>query len=182
MSWSIGGNIRISEDAEDEEDAEESEDAGSFPLILLTPLTLLTPTQYPLPMSILSYLFWPNPGTSSYGNTKVMMILVFCVLLILAAVAVKMWRGKQPDQMLRRLSRSWSSALLWFGVVGLVLTVARVEGIQYIAMRFWWVIWALAAAFFLYIQVRTFRMRYYQVLPTHVAHDPRDKYLPRKKR
>ena len=66
--------------------------------------------------------------------------------------------------MTKRLSNSWSTALLSFGVTGIVLTVARVEGIQFVAMRFLWALWAAALALYLVYQIRNFRHRHYTVL------------------
>jgi hypothetical protein len=133
-------------------------------------------------MSFLSYLFWPNPGVSSYSQPKVMALLALCALLIAAAVALKIWRRKQQNQILRRLSRSWASASAWFGLIGLFLLVSRVEGVQYISMRFWWVVWLLSAAAYVYVQWKKFTLRYYEVLPTEQRVDPMDKYLPRRKK
>ena len=133
-------------------------------------------------MPFLSYLFWPNPGISSYDQPKVIALLVACALLILAAVGLKVWRAKIGNPVLRKLSKSWAGAAGWFGGIGIFLIVSRVEGVQYISMRFWWLVWLLAAAAYLYVQWRKFRMRYYQVLPSEQSADPLDRYLPRKKR
>ncbi len=83
---------------------------------------------------------------------------------------------------LRKLSKSWPTASLWFGLVGLILVVARAEGIQYIAMRFWWVLWVAAGIAYLFFQFRLFRARHYEIIPAKKVIDVRDEYLPKAKR
>lgn len=131
---------------------------------------------------MLSYLFWPNPGTTSYENPKVLLILFICGILVLASFSLKRWRLKQGNPVTKRLSRSWPKAAMWFGVLGLVLTVSRVEGIQFIAMRFWWVLWGCCFLLYVALQVRSFRVRHYEILPQESSSDPRLKYLPKPKK
>lgn len=129
----------------------------------------------------LVYLFWPNPGNAHYSSPKALTLLIVCGLLVVASFVVSRWRKRQNDQ-LRRLSRSWPSAMMWFGLTGLVLIVSRVEQIQYVAMRIMWVFWIAAAVLYVFFQVKAFRMRYYEVLPAQSVTDPRSKYLPKRKR
>lgn len=130
----------------------------------------------------LVYLFWPNPGNASYESPKAIALLVACALLIAAAVAIKLWRQRTQNGVLRKLSKSWGVSCFWFGLTGLILVIARVEMIQFLAMRILWVVWGVLAALVLVLQVRVYRLRYYQVLPTPRASDPREKYLPGKKK
>ncbi len=131
----------------------------------------------------LIYLLWPNPPTPDYGDTKVITVLLLCGLLIFASFAIKHWRKRQSNAMTRKLSRSWSTACLWFGFVGLFLAVCRVEGISYISMRVWWGVWVVSAALYIALQVKLFTLRHYTVLPHESApQDPKEKYLPKRKR
>jgi amino acid transporter len=132
--------------------------------------------------NILSYIFWPNPGNADYDSPKVIALMILCVLLMLATFGISYWRRSVANQSMRRISKSWASASFWFGLVGLILIVARVEQIQYIAMRFMWALWLLVLVAYLYLQVRNYRLRYYEVLPNEPTVDPRSKYLPKKKR
>ena len=131
---------------------------------------------------ILSYLFWPNPPAPAYNSPKVLLVLAICAGLVVASVIVRKWRAKTPNPVARRLSRSWSGALLLFGLVGFFMTVCRVEGIQILSMRFLWVLWAVAAALYAFVQIQFFRARHYEVLPKERVNDPRDKYLPGKQK
>ena len=132
---------------------------------------------------MLSYLFWPNPSAPFYSSTKVMAALLVCTLLIAGSFAIKRWRNKQSNAVTRKLSRSWPSAAFWFGLTGLFMVVCRVEGISYVSMRFWWVIWGVCALLFAGFQIKIFSMRHYEVLPQQAKkEDPREKYLPKKKK
>ncbi|MDD5026479.1 MAG: hypothetical protein PHH13_03850 [Candidatus Peribacteraceae bacterium] len=133
-------------------------------------------------MPLLSYLFWPNPGGASYDNPKVVAIFVICGVLVLLSFTLKFWRRGLVNPVLKRLSRSWSSTCLWFGIVGIVLAVSRVEQVQFVSMRLWWLIWGLSALAYIVFQVFSFKNRYYATIPTQVSQDIRDKYLPHKKK
>lgn len=132
--------------------------------------------------TLLSYLFWPNPGNASYDSPKALALLVLCIGMVIASFAVSYWRKHKASQPLRKVSKSWPVMLFWFGLVGAVLLVARIEQIQFIAMRFLWVVWLALLLLIAYLQVRIYRNRYYEVLPMAKVSDPRSKYLPKRKR
>ena len=111
-----------------------------------------------------------------------MVLLGVCVALILLSIAIRFWRQHVENSVTRRLSRSWASATLWFGIVGLMLTVARVEQISYVSMRFWWGVWLLSLLLMIVVQLKRWRAMHYQVLPKMTVDDPREKYLPRRKK
>lgn len=129
------------------------------------------------------YLFWPNPGNADYSNPKALTLMILCLVCIAASFAVRHWRKKQHNAPTKKLSRTWPSALFWFGLVGAFLVVCRVEEISFISMRIWWLVWAIIAIIYVFVQVKMFRMRHYQVLPQQKApEEQRDKYLPKKKK
>lgn len=130
----------------------------------------------------LSYIFWPNPGNAGYDNPKVIALIVFCLLLVVGSFAIARWRNRLTNQSLKKVSRSWSTASVWFGLSGLLFTIARVEQIQFLAMRLMWLIWAIFAVLFIVLQVRAVRTKTYEVLPTKKSTDVRAKYLPKRKR
>lgn len=132
-------------------------------------------------MNFLSYIFWPRPPATGYDNPKIQVALAVCALLIVASFALRYWRKSVQNAQTKKLSRSWPSAALSFGLVGLVLVVARAEDISYISMRFWWVLWAIFAVLYVVLQVRLFRARHYQTLPSKKVEDPRKKYLPKRR-
>lgn len=133
-------------------------------------------------MFLLTYLFHPNPGQLAYSSPSAIAVLSACAVLVVLSFAVKYWRGRLKNAVTKKLSRAWSSISFWFGVVGLLLTVSRVEKIQFIAMRFLWVLWGMLFLLLIILQWRIFRMRHYAVLPRADVLDPRDRYLPGKKR
>ncbi len=132
-------------------------------------------------MSFLSYLFWPRPPVIGYDTPKMQTILLLCVGCIVLSFCIKRWRRRQKNPATRKLSRSWATATLWFGIIGLFLAVSRAEDISYVSMRFWWVVWAGVLLLYLSVQIRVFRARHYVQLPTESSEDPREKYLPKKK-
>lgn len=127
------------------------------------------------------YLFWPNPGNALYTSPKIIALLVFCVALVISSFVIRWWRHQEQHSRRRLLSRSWPAASLWFGISGLILIVARVEQIQFVAMRLWWVIWGIAAGLYVWFQVKNWHLRYYEVLPQTRERSPMEKYLPRRK-
>ncbi len=133
-------------------------------------------------MQLLRYLFWPNPGFASYSDPGMIALLTMCAVLIVGSFFIRVWRRKQKNAIARKLSGSWAFSAFWFGMTGLILVVSRVEDIQFFAMRFMWVIWGACVLAYLYFQMRRWRVQHYEVLPTAVTHDPRDQYLPKKKR
>lgn len=130
----------------------------------------------------LVYLFWPNPGNATYGSPKAIALMLVCVALVLGSFALSYWRRSKASPGMRKVSRSWPSAARWFGLIGVLLVVSRAEQIQYLSMRFLWVLWLAALLFYLFWQVRTYRNRYYEVVPSEPVVDPRSTYLPKRKR
>ena len=129
---------------------------------------------------MLSYWFYPNPGGTGYGNPKVLVLIALCLLLFLASFVVSAWRKSRTNPVTRKLSRSWSRALRWFGGIGLILVIARAEGIQFFSMRILWAVWVLVCVAFIGLQMWLFRRKHYEVVPREKVDDPREKYLPAK--
>jgi len=128
------------------------------------------------------FFFYPNPGNAQYGSPMQTTLIILCVALIAFSFGLWYWRKHLQNPVTRKLSRSWGSASFWFGIAGLVLVVARVEEIQFLAMRLLWVLWWAGVAVYLFFQVRTFRARHCKVLPKERVFDPRDRYLPGKRK
>ncbi len=133
-------------------------------------------------MRILRYLFYPNPLQATYGSDFIIALLAFSGALIVLAVVLFFWRKHWADTVAKRLSGGWSFASFWFGVLGLILTASRVEGIQFFAMRVLLYVWALWMLLYVFFQFRKFRVRHYQILPSEKTSDSREKYLPGKKK
>lgn len=117
-----------------------------------------------------------------YSSPKALALLILSVLLLVGAAVLSAWRKRHSNPRVKHLSRSWASVSFWLGLIGLFLVVARVEEIQFLAMRIWWVLWVVAAVLYVFFQIRHFRAQYYQVLPADTSTDPRAAYLPKRKR
>lgn len=131
---------------------------------------------------MLSYLFWPNPGNAYYSSPSMLIMLAVGVGLIVLAVVLRFWRQGLQDAMRKKLSRSWPATAAWFGLVLLFLVVARVEQIQFFAMRVLVLLWAVALLLAIVFHARRFRSKYYEIIPTKVVDDPREQYLPKKRK
>lgn len=131
---------------------------------------------------LVKYILWPNLGTTTYDNPKVVAFFVVALGLIALSFSICMWRKGLKNSVTKKLSRSWASAALWFGISVLILTVSRVEGISYVSMRLWLIVWALILAIYIVFQIKTFRARHYEKIATEIVDDPLKKYLPKKKR
>ncbi len=131
---------------------------------------------------ILTFIFWPNPGNATYTSPKALTLLIVCIVFIVASFVLPFVRGKWNNPQLRKLSKSWATATGWFGWTGLVLVICRVEEIQYLAMRFLWIIWGVLLVLYVVLQIRSYRMRYYEVIPNRPTQDARAQYLPQRKK
>lgn len=131
---------------------------------------------------ILTFLFWPNPGNAHYASPKAIVLLVVCIAMILKSFLLPYWRNRIRNPQLKKISKSWATASGWFGWTGLVLVIARVEEIQYVAMRFLWVIWGAALLAYLFVQYKVYRAKYYEVIPSRPVEDARADYLPKRKK
>ncbi len=128
-----------------------------------------------------SYIFWPRPPQIGYDSPKLIALLSISVAFIVLSFVIRLWRKRVQNPQTKKLSRSWSTATIWFGVIGLILAVSRAEDISYVSMRLWWVVWGVSLALYLLFQVKIFRARHYEVLPQRRSEDAREKYLPKKK-
>ncbi len=129
------------------------------------------------------YLFWPNPANAMYDSPKAIVLTSVCALMILGSFALKRWRKKMSNAPTKKLTRSWPSASLWFGLIGLFLVVCRVEGISFVSMRVWWLIWLAILIAYSFIQWKMFKARHYEIVPKQKKDaSARDKYLPKKKK
>lgn len=133
--------------------------------------------------TLITYIFWPNPPAPSYSNPKIVLLLLVCGALVVASFAFKHWRKTLSNGVTRKLTKSYGPAMFWFGLVGLFLIICRVEGISYLSMRLWWVVWLLAVVAFAWLQFKLFKARHYTVVPkAKTPENPNEKYLPKKKK
>lgn len=133
-------------------------------------------------MPFLTYWFYPNPANAGYASPKAVVLLIVCGLMLAASFAIKRWRAKQENPVTKRLSKSWATAARWFSITGLIMIVSRVETISYVSMRIWWVVWFAALVSYGFLQYRMFKAKHYKPIKTQKNADPRDKYLPKKKK
>jgi len=134
--------------------------------------------------ALLADWFWPNPAGWTYGTPKVVVLLTVSIGLIVLSFVLRMWRKRLTNPMTKTLSRSWPGASLWFGIVGLFLTVSRVEQIQFVSMQILWIFWLLAFIAYVTLQLLIFRRRHYTAVRTGEAPGQNAeyaRYLPKRK-
>ena len=128
-------------------------------------------------MKYLTYLFWPNPGVASYAHPALLLLLIFCISLIAAGMTLR-WLRVRMDTVTRKLTRSWPIFCIVFGATWCAFVISRVEGVQYLSMRFLWVIWIAALAFIIFLQWKLYRTQHYRIERVSRENSARDKYLP----
>lgn len=124
-------------------------------------------------------LFDAHPQALAYADPSVAAQLVAAVAMIAAAQVLRRVRFSAGR---RGVTRTWPPSLLVFGVAGAVLAVARAEAIAWLAMPLWSALWAGLAALLAVLQAAVWRRRTYTVVPVAKQTDPRDAYLPGKRR
>lgn len=129
---------------------------------------------------MLSYWFYPNPGSAAYTSPKVLILFSVLALFFLASFILSHWRRKHPNSVTRKLTKSWPGALRTFTIIGATLIVSRVEDIQFFAMRILWVFWGIALIAFILLQAWLWKKMHYTIVQKVTVDDPRAKYLPGK--
>lgn len=132
--------------------------------------------------AFLTYVFWPNPGNADYASPKAFALIILCAALVVLSFVLPRLRARWQNTQMKKISGSWAAACGWFGWSGLVLVIARVEEIQYLAMRFLWVLWGVALLAYLFVQYKVYRTKYYEVIPSRPTVDARAEYLPKRKK
>ena len=132
-------------------------------------------------MKLFSYWFWPNLAGWHYTDTRVQALLALCAALIIASFVIGYARRKLKNPLTKNLTKSWSSAAFWFGLVGIFFVLSRVEMIQFLSMRALWALWVLCIGLYIFFQFIQFRRRHYTVMQRTQVIDERDKYLPKSK-
>ena len=128
------------------------------------------------------YWFWPNPAGWYYQDGRVLVLLGISIGLLLLSFVLRVLRPRLTNAVTRSLMSGWPSVIFWFGIVALLLTVSRVETIQFLSMRVLWALWIFLLACYFILQIVQFRRRHYTVVRQAHSIDEREKYLPRKKR
>ncbi len=133
-------------------------------------------------MQFLSYWLWPNPAGWHYEDGRVTALLVFSIVMIVLSFVVSRWRQSNKNPVTRSLSKGWPYAFFWFGFIALILTISRVETIQFLSMRLLWAVWFAFVVLYVFLQFIQFRRRHYTVVKQAHIVDEREKYLPKPKR
>jgi len=128
----------------------------------------------------LNYLFDPTPGAQFSLVWWVIgfWVLVFILGLSLYAISY----NKKGDRVYRKLYKNWSSYLIYWSLIGIVITWLRDQNIPYIGMRAVLVLYIL---FFLLLTVRKLlfdKKHIPKIKHSHLTKSHKSKYLPGRKK
>ena len=127
----------------------------------------------------LKYYFDTSPGSDfKYWIA----LLIFAGILLILSTAIKTYRQKIKDKILRKMIKSYPSQLFWFAVVAAFLVWIRLENVKLLSMRFFWIIY-FALMFYLIVKnIKTFYREYPRKVRQSLSHQEQNKYLPTQKK
>jgi len=89
----------------------------------------------------LSFWFNPEPLTLSATSGQIMLVIFVALMVVGAIVRIRVRRHK--DRYVKKVGRRLSSFLSHMSVLGLLMTFFMYEGVAYLEMRFWFLLWVL---------------------------------------
>lgn len=124
-------------------------------------------------------LFEMRPYT--YPQT-IKIMLAFFLILAIVAIGIKIWEVyKKPSGYLKKLGDKYISLLGWMSGFGLVMVLAKNERAPLISARFWLIVWALVAAWWL-ISIIRYQLKIVPEAKKQIEQKKQFmKYLPKKK-
>ncbi|MBT3834835.1 hypothetical protein HOF56_01155 [Candidatus Peribacteria bacterium] len=131
---------------------------------------------------MIEYWLYPNPGNADYTNLKALAVLSICLVLIVGSFAISRWRKDMDNSVTKKLTKGWSGKMRLFAFAGIFLVICRVEEIQFFAMRSLLLVWGIALTLYVVFQAWWFRKKNYKIVKKKKISDPRDAYLPGKKK
>lgn len=133
------------------------------------------------PLFTLSFWFSYHAKPFSPWTTKV--ILVISALLVLGGVIALIWKRAIRDQVLRHHIADSASMMIVMGVTSLFLWFVTYEGVPFLSMRIFWLLWLGIVIWWSTVLLRDYRIAKAQRVMTH---DPEreayEKYLPKPKK
>ncbi len=126
-------------------------------------------------------LFALTSGAHDYSSTGVASLLAVGVLLLVLSSVVRRKR-RSFQGTVKALSKTWPSALLLFGAVGVALGVCRAEGVPFFSMPLLAVLWAILLVVVASLHVFLYRKRSYTIIPSQKTIDPREQFLPKRRK
>jgi len=131
-------------------------------------------------LNLFTWHYWFSQPYIAHGNTKLIWVLLFLGLVLLGIAArwyAHRFTGTPGSEVGRRLSNLGAT----MGLVGLIWFGFRQERVQFLAWRFWVLVWGLCLVWWLG------KIVYYAVKRVPVIKEEKakrelmDKYLPKKK-
>jgi len=136
-----------------------------------------------MPNFAISNIFQTHPSTD-FLYVNLAFFIVVCTFL--ASFVVALVRKKIiKDNCLKKSLRSLPNFLRWNALIMLIMTLSRIEGIPYLAMRVWWIVVFLVFCFFIFKVIKKYficknKVQRYQ--KDNLVNKNINKYLPKKKK
>lgn len=127
----------------------------------------------------LSYYFNTAPG----ANFRYWLVMfIFAGVLIVIASLIKTYSQKTEDKILKKMIKTYPAKFFWFGIVAILLTVARLENITFFSMRFFWIVYFGLLIYIIVTNIKTFYREYPRKVKQSLSHKGKNKYLPTQKK
>lgn len=131
---------------------------------------------------LLSLSYWFNYYATPFSPWSSKLILVLMALLAFAAIALLIWKGRMKDIAKRHAASRIAICDLVAALVGLFLWFVTYEGVPFLSMRIFWVVWLFVFGAWKYLIYRNYKK---DISNATMSHDPEraayEKYLPKPK-
>lgn len=132
-------------------------------------------------MPLLSWSYWFSfQARELMPSAKLALLVFFGALVLFGIVASRYAKKKTSSMLMMRAAARFASFGLWMGITGLLLVFFTHELIYFFGARFWYLVWLVAAAWWLIAIVRFLLV----VVPGQSANFAEkariDKWIPKK--
>ncbi len=123
-----------------------------------------------------SYWF-TQPDAAVYGVRAFW--IAFFIILLAAGVALLILRAFKSENAVRLVLSRGANALLTLGILGLLWFVFRQQNVAILSMRFWMLVWVVAAVIWFGSVLRYVVLRMPAIKAENREREIREKYLPK---
>lgn len=132
---------------------------------------------------LLSISYWFNYYATPFSPWSGKLILVVMALLAFAAIMLWIWKGRLKDLAQRHAASRVALCDLTAAITGLFLWFVNYEGVPFLSMRIFWVVWLLVFGSWKWMIYRSYKADRSNAT---MSHDPEraayEKYLPKPKK
>ena len=132
---------------------------------------------------LLSLGFWFNPIALPFLpflSRLILGLMALSVVMGFASWAVSRYGVKDREQ--KRLLRRVSALSLWAGIVGFLLYALNWQGVPFLSMRVFWLVWLGAFGFWKYLILRDYLVEMPKRKAAQAERSAYEKWLPKPKK